>query len=93
MTTLIFLQEEEKKKAKEEEEQREYEEYLKLKESFIVEEEGVEEAMTEEEVCRAVSAARIPDSLPLAHCGCINYPSCILYPAKSTWLGEGRVCI
>ncbi|XP_025056474.1 DDRGK domain-containing protein 1 [Alligator sinensis] len=42
-------QEEEKKKAKEEEEQKEYEEYLKLKESFIVEEEGVEEAMTEEE--------------------------------------------
>ncbi|XP_077672160.1 DDRGK domain-containing protein 1 isoform X1 [Eretmochelys imbricata] len=42
-------QEEEQKKAKEEEEQREHEEYLKLKESFVVEEEGVEEAMTEEE--------------------------------------------
>ncbi|NXE45022.1 DDRGK protein, partial [Dromaius novaehollandiae] len=42
-------QEEEKKKAKEEEEKREYEEYLKLKESFVVEEEGVEESMTEEE--------------------------------------------
>ncbi|XP_042324522.1 DDRGK domain-containing protein 1 isoform X2 [Sceloporus undulatus] len=42
-------QEEEKKKAKEEEEQREYEEYLKLKESFVVEEEGLDEAMTEEE--------------------------------------------
>nr|XP_020670458.1 DDRGK domain-containing protein 1 [Pogona vitticeps] len=42
-------QEEEKKKAKEEEEQREYEEYLKLKESFMVEEEGVAEAMNEEE--------------------------------------------
>ncbi|NXN40510.1 DDRGK protein, partial [Rhinoptilus africanus] len=42
-------QEEEKRKAKEEEEKREYEEYLKLKESFVVEEEGVGESMTEEE--------------------------------------------
>ncbi|NXK08596.1 DDRGK protein, partial [Herpetotheres cachinnans] len=42
-------QEEEKRKAKEEEEKKEYEEYLKLKESFVVEEEGVEESMTEEE--------------------------------------------
>ncbi|NXT28563.1 DDRGK protein, partial [Syrrhaptes paradoxus] len=42
-------QEEERRKAKEEEEKREYEEYLKLKESFVVEEEGVEESMTEEE--------------------------------------------
>ncbi|NWH39936.1 DDRGK protein, partial [Chloropsis hardwickii] len=42
-------EEEEKRKAKEEEEKREYEEYLKLKESFVVEEEGVEEAMTEEQ--------------------------------------------
>ncbi|KAH0615740.1 hypothetical protein JD844_026135, partial [Phrynosoma platyrhinos] len=46
-------EEEEKKKAKEEEEQREYEEYLKLKESFVVEEEGLDEAMTEEEVASA----------------------------------------
>ncbi|NXA76084.1 DDRGK protein, partial [Thryothorus ludovicianus] len=42
-------QEEERRKAKEEEEKREYEEYLKLKESFVVEEEGVEESMTEEQ--------------------------------------------
>ncbi|NWW93304.1 DDRGK protein, partial [Rhynochetos jubatus] len=42
-------QEEEKRKAKEEEEKREYEEYLKLKENFVVEKEGVEESMTEEE--------------------------------------------
>ncbi|KAM4673372.1 DDRGK domain-containing protein 1 [Amazona ochrocephala] len=42
-------QEEEKRKAKEEEEKREYEEYLKLKESFVVEEEGVEESLTEEQ--------------------------------------------
>ncbi|XP_073199064.1 DDRGK domain-containing protein 1 isoform X2 [Lepidochelys kempii] len=47
-------QEEEQKKAKEEEEQREHEEYLKLKESFVVEEEGVEEAMTEEENAKVV---------------------------------------
>uniref|UniRef100_A0A8C5IQJ5 DDRGK domain containing 1 n=1 Tax=Junco hyemalis TaxID=40217 RepID=A0A8C5IQJ5_JUNHY len=46
----------EKRKAKEEEEKREYEEYLKLKESFVVEEEGVEESMTEEQVCQAGSA-------------------------------------
>uniref|UniRef100_A0ACB8E8S5 Uncharacterized protein n=1 Tax=Sphaerodactylus townsendi TaxID=933632 RepID=A0ACB8E8S5_9SAUR len=41
--------EEEEKKAKEEEEKREHEEYLKLKESFVVEEEGLDEAMSEEE--------------------------------------------
>lgn len=41
--------EEELKKAKEEEEKREHEEYLKLKESFVVEEEGLDEAMSEEE--------------------------------------------
>lgn len=48
---IFSVQEEEKRKAKEEEEKREYEEYLKLRESFVVEEEGVEESMTEEEVC------------------------------------------
>nr|DBA29483.1 TPA: hypothetical protein GDO54_009707 [Pyxicephalus adspersus] len=42
-------EEEEQKKAKEEQEKREYEEYLKLKESFVVEEEGVEETMDEEQ--------------------------------------------
>ncbi|XP_026578710.1 DDRGK domain-containing protein 1 isoform X2 [Pseudonaja textilis] len=41
--------EEELKKAKEEEERQEYEEYLKLKEGFVVEEEGMDEAMTEEQ--------------------------------------------
>ncbi|XP_026545613.1 DDRGK domain-containing protein 1 isoform X1 [Notechis scutatus] len=41
--------EEELKKAKEEEERREYEEYLKLKQGFVVEEEGMDEAMTEEQ--------------------------------------------
>lgn len=48
---IFSIQEEEKRKAKEEEEKREYEEYLKLKESFVVEEEGVEESKTEEQVC------------------------------------------
>nr|XP_033808984.1 DDRGK domain-containing protein 1 isoform X2 [Geotrypetes seraphini] len=47
-------QEEEARKAKEEEEQRQHEEYLKLKETFEVEEEGLEEAMTEEETSKVV---------------------------------------
>lgn len=43
-------QEEEERKAREEQAQREHEEYLKLKEAFVVEEEGVGENMTEEQV-------------------------------------------
>ncbi|KAM3937507.1 DDRGK domain-containing protein 1 [Leptodactylus fuscus] len=42
-------EEEERRKAKEEQEKREHEEYLKLKESFTVEEEGVAETMDEEQ--------------------------------------------
>ncbi|KAM8774184.1 DDRGK domain-containing protein 1 [Rhynchonycteris naso] len=41
--------EEEERKAREEQAQREQEEYLKLKEAFVVEEEGVGETMTEEQ--------------------------------------------
>ncbi|KAK2495346.1 hypothetical protein MC885_012507 [Smutsia gigantea] len=41
--------EEEERKAREEQAQREHEEYLKLKETFVVEEEGVGETMTEEQ--------------------------------------------
>ncbi|XP_028919098.1 DDRGK domain-containing protein 1 isoform X2 [Ornithorhynchus anatinus] len=41
--------EEEERKAKEERERQEHEEYLKLKESFVVEEEGEGDAMTEDE--------------------------------------------
>ncbi|XP_055400333.1 DDRGK domain-containing protein 1 isoform X2 [Bubalus kerabau] len=41
--------EEEERKAQEEQAQREHEEYLKLKETFVVEEEGVGETMTEEQ--------------------------------------------
>lgn len=43
-------QEEEERKAREEQAQREHEEYLKLKEAFVVEEEGVGETMSEEQV-------------------------------------------
>lgn len=43
-------QEEEERKAREEQARREHEEYLKLKEAFVVEEEGVGETMTEEQV-------------------------------------------
>lgn len=43
-------QEEEERKAREEQAQREHEEYLKLKAAFVVEEEGVGETMTEEQV-------------------------------------------
>ncbi|XP_074086188.1 DDRGK domain-containing protein 1 isoform X2 [Macrotis lagotis] len=39
----------EERKARQEQEQREHEEYLKLKEAFVVEEEGEEETMTEEQ--------------------------------------------
>lgn len=41
--------EEEERLAKEEEERKEYEEYLKLKEAFTVDEEGEDQAQTEEE--------------------------------------------
>ncbi|XP_004611010.2 DDRGK domain-containing protein 1 [Sorex araneus] len=41
--------EEAERKAREEQAQREHEEYLKLKEAFVVEEEGVGETMTDEE--------------------------------------------
>jgi hypothetical protein len=46
----LCSQEEEERKAREEQARREHEEYLKLKEAFVVEEEGVGETMTEEQV-------------------------------------------
>lgn len=46
----LCAQEEEERKAQEEQARREHEEYLKLKEAFVVEEEGVGETMTEEQV-------------------------------------------
>lgn len=45
------LQEEEERKRKEEQEKREEEEYLQLKESFVVEEEGLDGKDDETEVC------------------------------------------
>uniref|UniRef100_A0A8C0XBZ4 DDRGK domain-containing protein 1 n=1 Tax=Castor canadensis TaxID=51338 RepID=A0A8C0XBZ4_CASCN len=46
--------EEEERKAREEQARREHEEYLKLKEAFVVEEEGVGETMTEEQQSKVV---------------------------------------
>ncbi|XP_046288963.1 DDRGK domain-containing protein 1 isoform X2 [Marmota monax] len=46
--------EEEERKAQEEQARREHEEYLKLKEAFVVEEEGVGETMTEEQQSKVV---------------------------------------
>ena len=46
----FWIQEEEEKKRKEEEEQREYEEYLKLKETFTVEESGTHELELNQDV-------------------------------------------
>lgn len=59
-------QEEEERKAREEQAQREHEEYLKLKEAFVVEEEGVGETMTEEQVGPQPlgSPSLCPPSLP-----------------------------
>uniref|UniRef100_A0A8D0GLI1 DDRGK domain-containing protein 1 n=1 Tax=Sphenodon punctatus TaxID=8508 RepID=A0A8D0GLI1_SPHPU len=65
-------QEEEQKKAKEEEEQRAHEEYLKLKESFVVEEEGVEEAMTEEQSTKVVLLEDLASHLGLRTQDAIN---------------------
>lgn len=43
-------QEEEERRAKEEQERREEEEYLKLKASFVVEDQGEEEQLSEDQV-------------------------------------------
>lgn len=47
---LLFVQEEDERRAKEERERREEEEYLKLKASFVVEDQGEEEQLTEDQV-------------------------------------------
>lgn len=49
------MQEEEEKKRKEEEAAREQEEYLRLKEGFTVEEEGVDSKDDETQVCGSIS--------------------------------------
>lgn len=47
---LLCVQEEDQRRAKEEQERREEEEYLRLKASFIIEDQGEEEQLTEDQV-------------------------------------------
>lgn len=47
---LHFVQEEDERRAKEEQERREEEEYQKLKASFIIEDQGEEEQLSEDQV-------------------------------------------
>ena len=49
LSRLEKEKEEEEKKAREEQEKKDYEEYLKLKEQFTIDEEGQEAALTEED--------------------------------------------
>lgn len=46
----LFVQEEDERRAKEEQERREEEEYQKLKASFIIEDQGEEEQLSEDQV-------------------------------------------
>lgn len=50
MVFSLVCQEEEQRRAKEEQEKKEEEEYQKLKASFVVEEQGEVEELTEQEV-------------------------------------------
>lgn len=47
---LLFIQEEAERRAKEEQERRDEEEYLRLKASFIIEDQGEEEQLSEDQV-------------------------------------------
>lgn len=49
----LSAQEEELRRAKEEQERKEEEEYLRLKESFVIEEQGMTEQLSEQEVRKA----------------------------------------
>lgn len=49
-TLSLFHQEEDRRRAKEEQERQEEEEYLRLKASFVVEEQGEEDQLTEDQV-------------------------------------------
>lgn len=53
---LVFVQEDDMRRAKEEQEKREEEEYLKLKASFTVEDQGEEEQLTEDQVTSLLSS-------------------------------------
>lgn len=46
----LFVQEEDERRAKEEQERREEEEYQKLKASFVIEDQGEEEQLSEDQV-------------------------------------------
>lgn len=52
----VSSQEEDMRRAKEEQEKREEEEYLKLKASFIVEDQGEEEQLTQDQVAFCISS-------------------------------------
>lgn len=62
---LVFVQEEDERRAKEEQERREEEEYLKLKASFVIEDQGEEEQLTEDQVTSLLGSyhLNIPFSL------------------------------
>lgn len=55
---MLFHQEEDRRRAKEEQERQEEEEYLRLKASFIVEEQGEEDQLTEDQVTSSLLALR-----------------------------------
>lgn len=55
---MLFHQEEDRRRAKEEQEKQEEEEYLRLKASFVVEEQGEEDQLTEDQVTSSLLALR-----------------------------------
>lgn len=55
---LLFQQEEDRLRAKEEQERQEEEEYLRLKASFVVEEQGEEDQLTEDQVTPSLPTSR-----------------------------------
>ncbi|KAJ7410620.1 DDRGK domain-containing protein 1 [Willisornis vidua] len=83
-------EEEEKRKAKEEEEKREYEEYLKLKESFVVEEEGVEESMTEEQKTKVIQLEDLASHLGLRTQDAINRIQALMADGTLTGVIDDR---
>lgn len=64
---LLFVQEEDERRAKEEQERREEEEYQKLKASFIIEDQGEEEQLSEDQVSPQ-SLTTLVFSLPVGKC-------------------------
>lgn len=54
---MLFRQEEDRRRAKEEQERQEEEEYLRLKASFVVEEQGEEDQLTEDQVTSFLSTS------------------------------------